>query len=115
MGWSESAAAARAATRGSFGEKAEGRTVTFRPSAGPSLEIDGVFTRPHAAVQPSAAGAEVSTYSATLGSVELSWFAATVTNDDKVEIRGRLWRVMDTLDDGEGGTSFVLKDLGALP
>ena len=116
MGWDAQGSAARAATRSAFGEVAAGRTVTYNVLAGGTLAIDGVFRRSHETVDVSpSGGAAVSAFQATLGSVDLSAIPAGVQTGDTVDVQGTRWGIQDTLEDGEGGTTLVLNDLGPLP
>lgn len=112
MGATSANADARRATRSAFGERAQGRTVTYRAADGTPQEIDGIFRRPSTQleIQPSGNTALVSGM-ARLGALEESWFAVRPGPGCEVDVGGTKWGVVNVHDDGEGGLTLDLTEV----
>ena len=93
---------------GAFGEP-----VTYRPKAGGSFSIQGVFAAPYEQVDPE--GIEVSSTKPILSvrNAELDALGVTLLQEDQVDVRGQAYWVADVMPDGEGATRLHLHEVSA--
>lgn len=84
-----------------------GENVTYTPAnrPGPSFVVDGIFNEMYQEVDQG--GVVVTSQQPNLG-IRLSDFPNPPFNEDKVAIRGFMYKVIDVQPDGEGGAKLLL-------
>ena len=93
-----------------FGEPATFTPVASAPGA-PSYAGRGIYTERPVDVQ-LVDGSVLSSAEKWLD-IRLSEFATTPAQGDRVELRGRVFAIEDSDDDGQGGSRLTLKELRA--
>lgn len=91
-----------------FGEKANGRSVTYQPAGGAAAAVDGIFDAAHEEVTVQQ-GAPVSTINPMLG-IRLADFpgGTAPAQGDRLTIRGTPYEIVDIEPDGQGGANLKL-------
>jgi hypothetical protein len=101
MSWETARDAALKIAMGTFG-----KVVTYTPTVGSPTQISGVFDNSHVAVIVN--GVEHSQVAPTLG-IRLADLAAKPTKGDQVTVGGVTYKVIDSQEDGAGGTTLILQ------
>lgn len=83
-----------------------GESVVYWPKAAPSFETQGVFDAAFITVDPSS-GIRIQSTTPRLG-VRLSQLPCEPAEGDRVEIRGRVYDVVEAQPDGQGGAVLLL-------
>ncbi|OFZ54973.1 MAG: hypothetical protein A2428_03105 [Bdellovibrionales bacterium RIFOXYC1_FULL_54_43] len=85
-----------------------GTPVSYTPNGGDEIQISGVFSNAHILVEVG--GVPQSMTAPTLG-IRLADLPAKPTKDDQITIKGLNYRITDSQEDGEGGTTLILNQV----
>lgn len=86
-----------------------GQDVQYTPAAtGVAVTIRGIFSKPNESVDVTHGMAPITGTRPTLG-IRLSDLAAKPTKSDTVVVNGVTYRVIDSSEDGEGGSRLQLQ------
>lgn len=87
-----------------------GEPVTYRPRKGGTFAIDGIFDEAFRQVDPDTQ--EVVASNNPRVGIKLKDIPFKPEQGDEIRIRNKIYRVKDSQEDGLGGTSLLLTEVG---